>query len=102
MGIEHPPHNKKDRCLGDNVVSLRHPDDEFFDLLSPLLEEAATFKESELPRRDRSRRRMPGFARLRSSCRTSWGTSLFESGRMPFDRDAIHGPVHGKRHRQAA
>ena len=51
MGIEHPPHNKKDRP-GDNVASLRHPGDEFFDLLSPLLEEAATFKDNETPRQE--------------------------------------------------
>jgi hypothetical protein len=50
MGIGHSPRNKKDRRLGDNVVSLRHPGDEFFDLLSPLLEETATFKDDELPR----------------------------------------------------
>jgi hypothetical protein len=52
MGIGHPPRNKKDRRLGDNVVSLRHPGDEFFDLLSPLLEEAATFKDNESPRQE--------------------------------------------------
>ena len=45
MGIRHPPHNKQDR-LGvllrgaDNVVPLRHRSDEFFNALSPLLEEA--------------------------------------------------------------
>ncbi len=51
MGIGHPPRDKKDRRLGDNVVSLRHPaNDEFFDLLSPLLEEAETFKDNESPR----------------------------------------------------
>jgi hypothetical protein len=50
MGIGHPPRNKKDRRLGGNVVSLRHPGDEFFDLLSPLLEEAATFNDNESPR----------------------------------------------------
>jgi hypothetical protein len=50
MGIGHPPRNKKDRRLSDNVVSLRHPGDEFFDLLSPLLEETATFKDDESPR----------------------------------------------------
>jgi len=32
-------------------VSLQHPDDEFFDVLSPLLEEAATSKDAEPPRR---------------------------------------------------
>jgi hypothetical protein len=51
MGIGHPPRNKKDRP-GDNVVPLRHPGDEFFDLLSPLLEEAATFKDNETPRQE--------------------------------------------------
>lgn len=55
MGIGHPPHNKHDRLGGlhratDNVVSLRHRGDEFFDVLSPLLEEAATFPDDELPR----------------------------------------------------
>jgi hypothetical protein len=50
MGIGHPPGNKKDRRPGDNVVSLRHPGDEFFDLLSPLLEEAAAVKDNESPR----------------------------------------------------
>ena len=49
MGIGQPPRDKKDRP-GDNVASLRHPGDEFFDLLSPLLEETATFKDDELPR----------------------------------------------------
>jgi hypothetical protein len=50
MGIGLPPRNKKDRHLGDNVVSLRHPGDDFFDLLSPLLEEAATLEDNESPR----------------------------------------------------
>ena len=94
MGTGHSPRNKKDRRLGDNVVSLRHPGDEFFDLLSPLLEETATFKDDELPVRDcttfcRSPRRMPGFARLRLSYRTSSETSLFASGRMPLDLASI-------------
>ena len=48
MGIGHPPRDNKDRP-GDDVASLRHPGDEFFDLLSPLLEEAATFKDNETP-----------------------------------------------------
>jgi hypothetical protein len=52
MGIGHPPRNQKDRPLGGNVVSLRHLGDEFFDLLSPLLEEAATFKDSQSPCRE--------------------------------------------------
>jgi hypothetical protein len=51
MGIGHP-RNKKDRRLGDNVVSLRHPGDKFFNLSSPLLEEAATFEENESPRQE--------------------------------------------------
>ena len=42
-----------------------------------------------------SRRRMPGFARWRLSYRTSWGTSLFESGRMPRDHDARYGRCQG-------
>jgi hypothetical protein len=46
MGIGHPPH-KKDRLGVDNVVSL--PGDEFFDVLSPLLEEPATAKDDESP-----------------------------------------------------
>ena len=41
MGIGPPPRKKQDRPAADNVVSLRHPDDEFFDVLSPLLEETA-------------------------------------------------------------
>jgi hypothetical protein len=40
MGIGHP-RDKKDR-RSNNVVSLRHPDNDFFDMLSPLLEEPAT------------------------------------------------------------
>jgi hypothetical protein len=52
MGIGDPPRSKKDRRLGvDNVVSLRHPGDGFFDVLSPLLEEAATSRDDESPRR---------------------------------------------------
>ena len=55
MGIGRPPHNKQDRLsallrAADNVVSLRHRGDEFFDLLSPLLEEAASFPDDESPR----------------------------------------------------
>jgi hypothetical protein len=49
MGIGRSPRNRKDRRLGDNVVSLRGPGDEFFDLLSPLLEEKATVND-ESPR----------------------------------------------------
>jgi hypothetical protein len=52
MSIGHPPRNSKVRRLGDNVVSLQHPDDEFFDLLSPLLEEAATVKDDEPQRQE--------------------------------------------------
>jgi hypothetical protein len=51
MGIGHPPRKKQDRPGAGNVVSLR-PDDEFFDVLSPLLEEAATSKNAESPRQD--------------------------------------------------
>ena len=91
MGIRRPPHNKQDR-LGvllrgaDNVVPLRHRSDEFFNALSPLLEEA--LRDEESPRQGiatlcRCTRRMPGFGRLRSSYRTSLETSLFESGKMP-------------------
>ena len=55
MGIGHPPRNKRDRPGGlpraaDSVVSQRHRDDEFFDVLSPLLEEAATFPDDASPR----------------------------------------------------
>jgi hypothetical protein len=55
MGIGHPPHNKQERLgvplrAADNVVPLRHRGDEFFDTLSPLLEEAATFPDEESPR----------------------------------------------------
>jgi len=55
MGIGPPPHNKQDRLsallrAADNVVSFRHRGDEFFDLLSPLLEEAASFPDDESPR----------------------------------------------------
>lgn len=48
MGIGHPPRKKQDRLGIDNVVSL--PGDEFFNVLSPLLEEAATVKDDESPR----------------------------------------------------
>jgi hypothetical protein len=51
MGIGHPPRNRKNRRRGDNnVVPRRRPDDDFFDVLSPLLEEAATVKGDESPR----------------------------------------------------
>jgi hypothetical protein len=52
MGIGHPPRSRKDRRLGDNVVSLRQPHDEFFDVLSPLLEEATLAKDGQSRRRD--------------------------------------------------
>jgi hypothetical protein len=48
MGIGHPPRKKQDRLGVDSVVSL--PGDEFFEVLSPLLEEPATAKDDELPR----------------------------------------------------
>jgi hypothetical protein len=54
MGFGHPPRNKQD--LGallraaDNVVSQQHRGgDEFFDALSPLLEEVATLPDDESP-----------------------------------------------------
>ena len=49
MGIRPPPRKKQDRSGVDNVVSLRQPDDEFFDVLSPLLEEAATSTHNDPP-----------------------------------------------------
>ncbi len=49
MGIGQPPRKKQDRSGVDNVVSLRQPDDEFFDVLSPLLEEAATSTHNDPP-----------------------------------------------------
>jgi hypothetical protein len=52
MGIGQPPRKKQDRPAVDNVVSLRQPDDEFFDVLSPLLEETAPLKDNESPRRE--------------------------------------------------
>lgn len=48
MGIGHPPRKKQDRLGVDNVVSL--PGDEFFDVLSPLLEETATVRDDDSPR----------------------------------------------------
>ncbi len=51
MGIGHKPRNKQDRPGADNVVARRNRDDEFFDVLSPLLEEAATFPDDKSPRR---------------------------------------------------
>jgi len=53
MGIGPSPRKKQNRLAVDNVVSLRHPDDEFFDVLSPLLEEAAISKDDESPRQER-------------------------------------------------
>jgi hypothetical protein len=52
MGIGHPPRKKQNRLGVDNLMSLRHADDEFFDVLSPLLEQAATCKGDESPRRE--------------------------------------------------
>lgn len=52
MGIGPPPRKKKDHLAADNVVSLRHPDDEFFDVLSPLLEETAISDAAEWPRQE--------------------------------------------------
>jgi len=49
MGIGQAPHKKQDRSGVDNVVSLRQPHDEFFDVLSPLLEEAATSTHNDPP-----------------------------------------------------
>ncbi len=56
MDIENPPHNKRDRLVvslrgAHNVV--RNPSDcgdEFFDVLSPALEEVATFPNDGSPR----------------------------------------------------
>jgi hypothetical protein len=54
MGIGHPPRDRKGRRpAGSNVASPRPPDDEFFDVLSPLLEEAATAGNEEPPRQGR-------------------------------------------------
>lgn len=53
MGIGHPPRDKKDRRGDNNVVSLRRPDDDFFDVLSPLLEEIATVEGEESSRQGR-------------------------------------------------
>jgi len=47
MGIGHPPRSRRDRGRGDNVVSLRPPGDDFFDVLSPLLEEAAIARDDQ-------------------------------------------------------
>jgi hypothetical protein len=47
MGIGHPSRNRENLSLGGNVVSLQHPADEFFDLLSPLLEEATAVTDDE-------------------------------------------------------
>jgi len=52
MGIGPPPRKKQDRPAADSVVSLRHPDDEFFDVLSPLLEETVPLENNESPRRE--------------------------------------------------
>jgi hypothetical protein len=50
MSIAQPPRKRQDRPAVGNVVSLRHPNDEFFDVLSPLLEETAASKDDESPR----------------------------------------------------
>lgn len=52
MGIGHPPRKKQDRGGMDNVVSLRQPGDEFFDVLSPLLEEPVPVKGKGSPRQE--------------------------------------------------
>ena len=68
MGIGYPPHDKQDRLgvlLGaDNVLPLREKKlqgrepprqgDEFLDVLSPLLEEAAGLQRDESPHREAS------------------------------------------------
>jgi hypothetical protein len=59
MGIGPPPRKKQDRPGAGNVVSLRHPDDEFFDVLSPLLEETATSEEAATLKDDESPRQEP-------------------------------------------
>jgi hypothetical protein len=48
MGTGDPPRKKQDRLGVDNAVSL--PGDEFFEVLSPLLDEPATAKGDESPR----------------------------------------------------
>jgi hypothetical protein len=91
MGIRHPPHNKQDRLGGllrgaDNVAPLRHRSDEFFNALSPLLEEA--LRDEESPRQGirnvlSLREENARLRALRSSYRTSLEISLFGSGKMP-------------------
>ena len=54
MGTGDPPRNRKGRRRdGHNVVSLRHPGDHFFEVVSPLLEEADIAKDDRSPPRDR-------------------------------------------------
>ena len=50
MSIGHPPHNRRNGLGASNVVSLRHQGDEISDVLSPLLEESATFPGGKSPR----------------------------------------------------
>jgi hypothetical protein len=53
MGIGHPPRNRNNRRHSDgNVVHPRHQDDDFFDVLSPLLEEIASAEGGERPRQE--------------------------------------------------
>jgi hypothetical protein len=47
MGIGHPPQKRRSRLGTSNVVSLRNQGDEISDVLSPLLEEAATFPDGK-------------------------------------------------------
>ena len=51
MGIGHKPRNKQHRLGADKAASRPNRGDEFFDLLSPLLKEAATFPDDASPRR---------------------------------------------------
>ena len=50
MSIGHPPRKKHDRLAVGNVVSLRQPGNEFFDVLSPRLEKIAAFEGGRSPR----------------------------------------------------
>jgi hypothetical protein len=52
MSIGGPPRKKQDHPAAGNVVSLRQPDDDFFDVLSPLLEETAISNDARPPRQD--------------------------------------------------
>jgi hypothetical protein len=54
MGNGHRPRKSKDRRRGDdNVVPLRRADDDFFEVLSPLLQEIATVEGADSPGRER-------------------------------------------------